>query len=208
MSLKLNKYLSELRSNANRFERTDINGKEDNSFLGRNFRRFFCLTISIVLVLSLNRGFSTIFISYASTVLAILIGLFINALIFSFDKFYEKPNSNGINSMQKVWDTQSYNYSKQFAYITGYNIVLSIFTIISLSLCTLFETLMKVDIYSYHFDFKLVNLQSVGNFLFILFALVQRVLIFYWISSIMYKTLFVVSSMIKYMSVKIDRKDD
>jgi len=206
MSLRLNEYLNDLRNTANRLARTDINGLEDDSFWGKHGTRIICTIISSGFVYVVDGGFSDTLISYASTVLSILIGLFITAIIFSFDKFYKQTDHNTANSKEKLWDTQSYNYAKQFAYITGYNIVLCVFSIAMLSLSTLLPTQLSFKLHDYCFSLINIDIPSIILFCKLALTVLQRFLVFYWILRVMYNTLFVVSSMVKFMMVKIDRE--
>lgn len=206
MPLKLNRYLIDLRNKAHRFERIDINGKEDTSFVGKYLLKIIFSLISIAFVYLLEDGFSENFVSFASKTLAILIGLFMTAIIFSFNKFYENSVSEEANSSEKLWDTQAYNYTKKFAYLTSYNIVLSIFVIVALSLNTLFQIPMSVNIHLFVFDYHQINRSSIWIFLKLSFIALQRFFILYWMLRVMYNTLFIVSSMVNYMTVKIDRK--
>ncbi|NDV83147.1 hypothetical protein D0T87_14310 [Bacteroides sp. 51] len=205
MSLRLSKYLKDLRTEAHRFERTDINNNVSTSFWGRNQRRIICILPSLVLLLLLREGFNSDFVAYASTVLSILIGLFTTAIIFILDKYQPIDNPKP-NSKEKLWDTQAYNYTKQFSFITGYNIVLCVFALVLLSLNVLFEEPFSVDIYQYTLCLKNIDMKSVCNFLIIALVVAQRFLVIYWLASIIYNTLYVISSMVKYMTVKIDRK--
>lgn len=138
MSLRLNKYLINLRAEAHRFERTDINNYVSKTFWGRNQRRIICLVPSLGLFFLLAEGFTSDFVSYASTALSILIGLFTTAIIFILDKYYPISNEHP-NSQQKLWDKQAFNYTKQFAFITGYNIVLCVYALVLLSFSALFK---------------------------------------------------------------------
>jgi len=236
MALRINKYLFDLRSNANRWERIDINGVEDDSFVSKYFKKVVLISISIFFVFILKSGFNSNFVAYSSTVLSILIGLFITAIIFSFDKFYptdknenkfyevgikrkdtEQPerifqvsleNISVQNSKEKLSDTQAFNYSKQFAYITGYNIVLCVFAVVALSFSALFEKQMIVNLREYEFNFHQINYSSVLLFLKLSFVALQRYFVVYWMLSVMYNTLFIVSSIVKFMTVKIDRNND
>lgn len=208
MSKRLNKYLIELRYKAIRFERIDINGKSSDNWFINNQRRIICSLVAIMLTSLLPEGFNEQFISYSSTILSILIGLFITAMIFSFDKFYTKIDREKANANEKLWDTQAYNYSMQFAYITGYNIVLSIFTLAVLSLSVFFDVIMSINVWNYHFEFENISLDTFFNFVGLSLLLLQRFVVLYWIACIMYNTLFLVSSMVQYMTVKIDRQDD
>ena len=234
MSQNLNKYLVGLRREAIRFERMDINGKESTNYFRRHFRRIFCFVFAGTVFIFIPSGFSQNFISYASTVLSILVGLFITAIIFSFDKFYsnlikelsdyditiKRDGSDTAksfevsvkemvhpNATQKLWDTQSHNYSKQFAYLTGYNIILSVLAIALLSFSALFPEFMETNIWNYSY-YEGINGKTAGNFLMVTFIVLQRFLVLYWMLGIMYNTLFIVSSMVNFMIAKIDRSND
>lgn len=194
---------------ASRFERTDINNVVDESFCAKYCVKFFFALISFVLLLLLNDGFSQNFVSFVSSVLSILVGLFITALIFSFDKFYEPSNEENPNSRIKLWETQAHNYAKKFAYITSYTIVLSIFTLVLLAASALFDNVTQLNVYNLTFCYDCIsfkNFQPITLFLTGLFVIFQRLLVLYWLFNIMYNTLFIVSSMVQYMTTKIDRK--
>ncbi len=209
MSLRLNKYLKILRKEASRFERTDINNKVDESFRAKYSVKITFAIISIGLVLLLKNGFSESFVSYVSSVLSILVGLFITALIFSFDKFYEPSNEENPNSRIKLWETQAHNYAKKFAYITSYTIVLSIFTLVLLAVSALFEKSTQLNVFNLSFCFecaKNIECNAFKLFSIAIFVIIQRFLVLYWLLKIMYNTLFIVSSMVQYMTTKIDRK--
>lgn len=208
MSLKLNKYLRILRKEASRFERTDINNNVDETFRAKYFVKIFFSIVAIILVFLLKNGFGESFVSYVSSVLSILDGLFITALIFSFDKFYEPTNEENPNSRIKLWETQAHNYAKKFAYITSYTIVLSIFTLVLLAVSALFEKATQLNVFKISLcveclknDFNALKLFGIA-----FFVIVQRFLVLYWLLKIMYNTLFIVSSMVQYMTTKIDRK--
>lgn len=209
MSLRLNKYLKILRKEASRFERTDINNEVDEGFRAKYLVKVLFAIVSVVLVFLLKDGFSGSFVSYVSSVLSILVGLFITALIFSFDKFYEPSNEENINSRIKLWETQAHNYAKKFAYITSYTIVLSIFTLVLLAVSALFEKATQLNVFNLSFCFECISnkdFHSLKLFGIALFVVVQRFLVLYWLLKIMYNTLFIVSSMVQYMTTKIDRK--
>lgn len=209
MSLRLNEHLKILRKEASRFERTDINNKVDKSFRAKYSVKITFLIISICLLLLLKNGFTKSFVSYVSSVLSILVGLFITALVFSFDKFYEPSNEENPNSRIKLWETQAHNYAKKFAYITSYTIVLSIFTLALLAISTLFEKSTQLNVFNLSFCFeciKNIDFNSFKLFGIAIFVIIQRFLVLYWLLKIMYNTLFIVSSMVQYMTTKIDRK--
>jgi len=204
MSLNLIKYTRLLRKKAIEYEKKDINGNTSVNFKEKHARKIISSIVSLVLLFLLKKGFSVIFISYVSTILSIFIGLFITALIFSFDKFYIKKDLSKANSQMKLMDIQSFNFSKQFSFLTGYNIILSISTLVLLSLNTLFPEISSINIFKYELNFENIKTQHIVNFIHILIVYTQRFLVLYWLTSIIYLTIFIISSMVNYMSLKID----
>jgi len=227
---KKQSFLKDLKTKAKEYESFDINARKEQSFWKRNQRSGILFFVSSALVCFLDKGFNQDFISFSSTVLSILIGLFITALIFALDKFYEPIEENvrdldiiiteseetkdykmsiknvlDLNSQKKLWNIQAYNFIKKFTYLTGYNIVLSIYTLLLLSLNTLFSNLMQANIYDYHFDIVFIDIESIGNLFIVIFLIIQRFLVIYWILKIFSNTLFVISSMVNFMTAKIDR---
>jgi hypothetical protein len=205
MSLRLNKYLNDLRKETRRLERIDINGKVATSFFGKYQRAFICVFISAILFVFLKDGFNPDFVAYASSALSILIGLFTTSIIFILDK-YQPIQSENPTSREKLWDKQAFNYTKQFTYITGYNIVLCVFVIVLLSFSALFKDFFSINIFEYQLDIKQITCDFVCNFSIITIIVIQRFLVLYWLSCIVYNTLYAISSMVKYSIVKIDRK--
>lgn len=206
MSLKLTKYLIELRTEANRLKRTDINNNVDDTFYAKHLKNLVFLIICTISIILLNKGFNKDFIAYISSILSILVGLFITALIFSFDKFYDPIKEDNPNSRIKLWDKQDYNYSKKFSYITAYTIVLSIFTLVILVPNVLFENFTSLDLSSLSIQTNELSANSMKLLLTACLIIFQRFLITYWLLEILYNTLFIVSSMVQYMTTKIDRK--
>ena len=206
MSQELNKYLRILIKESSRFERTDINNKVNESFRAKYGLKLVFLIITLALIFLLKSGFSNEFISFVSSVLSILVGLFITALIFSFDKFYEPNKSEETNSRIKLWDTQAYNYAKKFAYITSKTIVVSIVTLVALILSTLFKESFDLNLFEYTFiDEKDDLFESILTGIILVSNFIQRFIVIYFLLRIMYNPLFIVTSMVQYMTTKIDR---
>jgi|SRR5690554_1731352 len=204
MSLNLIKYTKLLKKKAIEYEQKDINGKTSVNFKDRYARKLISFGMALTLLFLIKTGFSEVFISYVATILSIFIGLFITALIFSFDKFYVKKNLTKANAQEKVVDIQSFNFSKQFSFVTGYNIILSIATLVLLSINTLFPEISSINIFEYYLNFNNIKINEILNFIQILFVYIQRFLVLYWLTSIVYLTMFIISSMVNYMSLKMD----
>lgn len=207
MSRELSKYLFLLKKKAERFERTDINGIVDESFCAKYLVKVFIGIISLFILLFLKKGFSEDFVSYTSSSLSIIVGLFITAMIFGFDKFYEPLKNKEIaNSREKIWNTQGYNYAMKFAYITGYTIVLSVFSLVLLSISALFKEETSFNVFLLKFTFKNFGKEEILLFFISTGLTLQRFLVLYWLLRIIYNTLFIVSSMVQYMTTKIGRE--
>src|SRR3954447_6236702 len=145
MSEGFKRELVALRNTANDLLLKDNVGANVVGKARNRIRRSLLVVLCIVVGVTVGDGFSDTFLTFVSTALTILVGLFITALIFSFDKFYKEPVGE-LDSEQKIWDTKSYNYSKRFAFITGYTIVLSIFALILLTLNAAYSGLFKVNV--------------------------------------------------------------
>lgn len=209
MYQELIKYLKVLKRKVSQFEQTDINNNVGESFRAKYLIKIIFIIISAGLTYLLKDGFNDSFVSYISSSLSILVGLFITALIFSFDKFYEPSKEKNPNSRIKLWDTQAYNYAKKFAYITSYTIVLSIFTLIILVLSALFKKETQLNFFELSVCIECIGIKDFNwlkLFGISVFVAIQRFLVFYWLLRIMFNTLYIVSSMVQYMTTKIDRK--
>lgn len=226
---KKRSYLKELRIKAGEYEHYNINAIKD-SWVIRIRKELILYVLSGALVLLLNNGFDSKFVTFLSTVLSILIGLFLTSLVFALDKFY-KPIEEKIedyevsiskedyikdyklsvkrlfdlNSRQKLWNNQAYNYVKKFTFLTGNNIVLSIYTLLLLSLSTLFVDFMETNIYGYSINLKSIDINTIINFLIVICLVIQRFFVVFWSLKIFRNTLFVISSMVNFMTAKMDR---
>ena len=223
-------FFSHLAKEARRYECFDINAEEKKTFYSRRKRPIICFIVSVVLAWLTKTGFSNEFVSFLATMLSIFIGLFSTTLVFALDKFYvtiedkvrdfsismtesEKERDillsveeiEDLNSRQNLWKKQAYNYVKQFTYIIGYNIVLSIIALTLISLNTLFLDLVNIDIFNYTFYTQNLELGNIVSFFHVAFVILQRFFIFYCTLSVLYNTLYAVSSMINFMIAKIDR---
>lgn len=210
MPLKLIKYITNIKKNALKFEKTDLNGVVYQYFVKRHLRKIFSVIASILIIYYLQSGFNSDFIQYTSTILSIFIGLFATALIFSFDRFYQKTEKKILEkaSAKKVlYQKKSYNYSKKFSYITGYNIILSIFSIALLLLSVLFKDFLSINFFEYDFVFKDFKIEYFITFFKLSIIFLQRFLVLYWLFSIFYFTLFLVSSLVIFMTEKYDIDD-
>jgi len=77
-------------SKARESETLDINNQK-KSFVRRNGRYLLAYPITVFVLFSLSEGYNNEFLQLGASILAILIGLFLTALVFALDKFYIPP---------------------------------------------------------------------------------------------------------------------
>jgi len=217
---------------AKKLERSNNSGVENTTFKSKYCKRIIFFTISITLVLLLGHGFPRDFNSYTANILSIFIGLFITSLIFSLDKFYSstkrvnkqydvsirKKEEDSIprnllmsfmdisdkSARETLKDTQSYNFTKKFAFITGYNIFLCVVTLAVLSIGVIFESQFNINIYDYSFKKYDLTISDFINFIHVGAVLLQRIVVLYLFLNILYTTTYIVTRMTKYMTTKMD----
>src|SRR5690554_3611496 len=194
MFLKLSKYVRELYLKSFKYKRTDINGEIDKSGCSKYLMRGLFIVISLVILFVIPKGYSNDFIEHISGILAILVGLFITTLIFSFEKFYTKKKISD-RFDEKLKDTQDYNFTKIFTNLTSYTILLSILAIILVSIYVLFKDYFSFDISNVEFNIKECNTSLTVRFFIVSFV---RILTFYSLLNILYNTVFVVVTMNHY----------
>lgn len=77
-------------SKARESETLDINNQR-KSFVRRNGRFLLAYPLTVFVLFSLSEGYNNEFLQLGASILAILIGLFLTALVFALDKFYIPP---------------------------------------------------------------------------------------------------------------------
>jgi len=213
MYKELIRNISILFKESKKLSKKDINGDPVKGSWNLYGVKIICAIISAIIVLVKGSGFSSNFLEFVTSFLSILVGLFITALIFSFDKFYEPKTGEDLekiklNAQLRIWDTQAYNYTKKFAFMTSQTIVTSVFVLFLVAIENLFP-ISQINIIDEPFITSLKDLTcpSFGLFLLHLTVFVFRFLIIFWLLTIMSNTLYIVSGMVDYMIKKNDRND-
>lgn len=203
-------------------EKLDVNGKK-KSFITRNGRYLIVLITSICLHCALLKGYSVYFLQLGATILSILIGLFLTALVFALDKFYVKDDGienykldindkeidvsleklNFDNAQNKEIKKQSFNYVQQFNFLVGKSVIVGVW-----ALALICINIMCVDFFSANLcDYKFVpiTVQSFWLFLKLLLNFILRFFILYHIVEVFYNTIRIISSMVNFMSIRIQK---
>ncbi len=220
-----NSFLFYIYSNARRSEALNINNQR-LPFLQRNARRIVSIFLSLLIIYTLPDGYNNDFLQLSASILSILIGLFITALVFALDKFYtphtnierdfeltinENTQTRKIelsidelrykNSREKLWEKQSLYYIQKFNIIVGKSVIVGVFALALICLNVIYYEPFCDNLKNY--VFVDINLQSILVFLRLFIIGCIRFLICYCIIGVFYNTINIISSMVNFMSVKI-----
>ena len=214
-------------SKARESETLDINNKR-KSFIRRNGRYLFSIPFSVIFLCTLHRGYNIGFLQLSASILAILIGLFLTALVFALDKFYTPHNNKKgdykleisendqtrnleisfeevvyKNAREKLWQKQSLYYVQKFNVLVGKSVIVGVWALALICLNVMYMEFFNINFADY--TFVSVNLKS--SFVFIELSLIAiiRFLICYFIIEVFYNTIRIISSMVNFMSVKITK---
>ena len=214
-------------SKARESETLDINNKR-KPFIQRNGRFLFSCPFAIVVLCTLLKGYSNDFLQLGASILAILIGLFLTALVFALDKFYI-PHKNNIgdykldvseneeirnieisidkiefeNAQEKLWQKQSLYYVQNFNVLVGKSVIVGVWALALICL-----NVMYLDFFSINFSdytFVPITFQSFMTFFQLLIVGFVRFFICYYMVEVFYNTIRIISSMVNFMSVRIKR---
>lgn len=214
-------------SRAREYETLDINNRR-KPFLRRNCRYLLAYPLTIGVVLSLPTGYNNEFLQLGASILAILIGLFLTALVFALDKFYapskkrngdfkieltESEKTRNIelqideilfeNAKEKLWQKKSYFYVQKFNVLVGKSVIVGIWALCLICLNVMYFGFFTTDIWEY--SFVEITISSVLTFLKLLLILSVRFLICYYMIEVFYNTIRIISSMVNYMSVRVQK---
>ena len=214
-------------SKARESEAFDINNKK-KSFIRRNGRYLFAIPFAIFVLCTLHKGYSIDFLQLGASILAILIGLFLTALVFALDKFYiPRKNKKGDykldvseneqirnimisvdeiifeNARDKQWHKQSLYYVQKFNVLVGKSVIVGVWALALICMNVMYMEFFNIDFADY--SFVPINLQSLLVFMELLLIAIVRFLICYYIIEVFYNTIRIISSMVNFMSVRIKK---
>ena len=213
---------------ARELEKLDINNKK-KSFLRRNSRYFFSIPLCLMFVIILTRGYSNDFLQLSASILSILIGLFITALVFALDKFYiPRINNFGDYNVEikekeeiknfeisidkitnesandKLWQKQSLYYVQKFNVLVGKSVIVGVMALALICINVIFFDFFSIDISDYELSMEL-NVNTLLNFISLLIVSLVRFIICYYMIEVFYNTINIISSMVNFMSVRIKK---
>lgn len=214
-------------SKARESETLDINNRR-KPFIRRNGRLLLSYPLSFIVLISLPAGYNNDFLQLGASILAILIGLFLTALVFALDKFYIPPRKKDgdyrvettendqtrsieisveeikyENALEKLWQKQSLYYVQQFNVLVGKNVIVGIWALALICTYVMYYNFFSVRLDDY--SFVEITLPSIFLFLKLLLIIAGRFFICYFLIEMFYNTVRIISSMVNFMSIKIQR---
>ena len=214
-------------SKARESETLDINNRR-KPFIRRNGRLLLSYPLSFIVLLTLPAGYNNDFLQLGASILAILIGLFLTALVFALDKFYIPPKKKDgdyrlettendqtrsieisveeikyENALEKLWQKQSLYYVQQFNVLVGKNVIVGIWALALICTYVMYYNFFSVRLDDY--SFVEITLPSIFLFLKLLLIIAGRFFICYFLIEMFYNTVRIISSMVNFMSIRIQR---
>ena len=214
-------------SKARESETLDINNRR-KPFIRRNGRLLLSYPLSFIVLLTLPAGYNNDFLQLGASILAILIGLFLTALVFALDKFYIPPRKKDgdyrvettendqtrsieisveeikyENALEKLWQKQSLYYVQQFNVLVGKNVIVGIWALALICTYVMYYNFFSVRLDEY--SFVEITLPSIFLFLKLLLIIAGRFFICYFLIEMFYNTVRIISSMVNFMSIRIQR---
>jgi hypothetical protein len=214
-------------SKARESETLDINNRR-KPFFRRNGRFLISYSLSFTVLLTLPAGYNNEFLQLGASILAILIGLFLTALVFALDKFYIPPKKKDgdyrlettendrtrsieisveeivyENAQEKLWQKQSLYYVKKFNVLVGKNVIVGIWALALICTYVMYYNFFSVSLEDY--SFVEITLPSIFLFLKLLLVVAARFFISYFLIEMFYNTVRIISSMVNFMSIRIQR---
>ena len=214
-------------SKARESETLDINNRR-KPFIRRNGRLLLSYPLSFIVLLTLPAGYNNDFLQLGASILAILIGLFLTALVFALDKFYIPPKKKDgdyrvettendqtrsieisveeivyENAQEKLWQKQSLYYVQQFNVLVGKNVIVGIWALALICTYVMYYNFFSVRLDDY--SFVEITLPSIFLFLKLLLIIAGRFFICYFLIEMFYNTVRIIISMVNFMSIRIQR---
>lgn len=220
-------FITRVYRQARKFERLDINGKPKGCWR-RNARYLIALPLSVLICALLPSGYPAAFLEMVATILSVLIGLLLTALVFALDKAYRPTDNDNAdynleigegdetrdlqfsvnrvrhaNAREKLWSKQSSFYISKFNILVGKNVITALWALALVSICVLFPDCFTVNLSDYKITAP--TIESILVFVGLAAVTSVRFFICYFFIDIFYNTTGIISSLVNFMSIKIHR---
>lgn len=206
-----NRNLTDLLSDAYKWEYTDINDNNKTSlskkpkFFLTKFQ-WFLFVVAIFLVFSCPNAFEKDLAGYIISALSLFVGLLFTLVVSLFDKFsntdFSKYKQN-VNVELYPFGVRLKNFFKKTIILTLYTAVVAIACILLLTFVVLYDKAsISIDVFAIISNYKVYSVV----YLFKVFALVSyRVVLFYMLLNFINITLKLITSFYDYMISEINK---
>jgi hypothetical protein len=171
--LKIWHYVALLYREGTAWEYKGLLEQKDNKTTPRQIRkrswtkRLVLSLVSVALAYLSNKGFDKDFVGYAIAALSIFIGLFTNLIIVLYQRHSTiKDPREDMSDLEKLNIKKLRNFIKQFTFVTGKNLLISILVIVLATITLLYEGLMTTELSGFYWVSNLseINNETVVNF--------------------------------------------
>ena len=107
------------------------------------------------------------------------------------------------NAQEKLWQKQSLYYVQQFNVLVGKNVIVCIWALALICTYVMYYNFFSVRLDDY--SFVEITLPSIFLFLKLLLIIATRFFICYFLIEMFYNTVRIISSMVIFMSIRIQR---
>ena len=110
------------------------------------------------------------------------------------------------NAREKLWQKQSFYYVQKFNVLVGKSVIVGIWALVMICLYVMFFRFFATNIWD--FTFVTITISSIMTFLKLLLISAVRFLISYYMIEMFYNTIRIISSMVNFMSIRVQRQHD
>ena len=107
------------------------------------------------------------------------------------------------NAKDKLWQKQSFYYVQKFNVLVGKSVIVGIWALVMICIYVMFFRFFATNIWN--FTFVTITFSSIMTFLKLLLISAVRFLICYYMIEMFYNTIRIISSMVIFMSIRVQR---
>ena len=107
------------------------------------------------------------------------------------------------NAKEKLWQKQSLYYVQKFNVLVGKSVIVGIWALALICLNVMYSDFFGINLADY--SFVPISFHTIWIFMELLMVFAVRFLICYFIIEVFYNTIKIISSMINFMSVRINK---
>ena len=107
------------------------------------------------------------------------------------------------NAKDKLWQKQSFYYVQKFNVLVGKSVIVGIWALVMICIYVMFFRFFATNIWN--FTFVTITFSSIMTFFYLFLISAVRFLICYYMIEMFYNTIRIISSMVIFMSIRVQR---